>query len=111
MRNYLWRELEQLGGAYLNGSITHRIAGNLNISFDDINSEVLIAALKDLALSTSAACTLKDQTSYVLQAIGIPAQLVNNAIRISFGRFTTHEDINFTAKHIKDIVSKIRATD
>jgi Cysteine sulfinate desulfinase/cysteine desulfurase and related enzymes len=107
LREHLWRELQNLGGIYLNGSSTNRVAGNLNISFDGIDGELLVAALKDLALSASAACS-KEQTSRVLKAIGVSNKLALNTIRISIGRFTTNAEIDFVIKHIKDIVLKLR---
>lgn len=107
LREHLWQGIKNLGNVYLNGSSTNRIAGNLNISFDNISGELLLAALKDLALSSTATCN-KAQVSYVLKAIGVPDKLALNTLRISFGRFTTETEIEFVIKHVKKIVLKIR---
>jgi cysteine desulfurase len=107
LREHLWQELKSLGNIYLNGSLTNRVSGNLNISFEDIDGELLVAALKDVALSSSAACN-KTQTSHVLKAIGVPDKLAFNTIRISIGRFTTAAEIELVIKHIKKIVTKLR---
>ena len=110
LREHLWQEIKSLGNVYLNGSLTNRIAGNLNISFGDIDSELLLAALKDIAISSAAACTKAIlEPSHVLKAIGVPNQLALNTIRISIGRFTNETEIDFTIKHIKEIVTKLRA--
>lgn len=107
LRERLWQEVKNLGNVYLNGSLTNRIAGNLNISFDNISGELLLAALKDLALSSTATCN-QMQISYVLKAIGVPDKLAMNTLRISFGRFTTETEIELVIKHIKEMVSKLR---
>lgn len=107
LRMQLWQAIKSLGNVQINGSLTNRIAGNLNISFDDIDGELLLAALKDLALSAASTCN-KGQSSYVLKAIGVPNKLILNTLRISIGRFTTTTEIEFTAKHIKEVVNKLR---
>ena len=107
LRNYLWQEIKILGNVELNGSLINRVAGNLNISFDDIDGELLITSLKNLALSAAATCN-KGQASYVLKAIGVIDRLALNTLRISIGRFTTETEIDFTIKYIKEIVTKLR---
>ncbi|MEI8054950.1 MAG: IscS subfamily cysteine desulfurase [bacterium] len=110
LRNYLWQEIKKLGTVQVNGSLTNRVAGNLNVSIrSDISGELLVAALKDLALSTAATCTL-GQPSYVLRAIGVQDELALNTLRISIGRFTTEAEVDFAIKHIKEVVSKLRAS-
>lgn len=105
----LWQELQNLDNVYLNGSLTQRIAGNLNISFSDIDGELLLAALQDLALSTAAACTKAVlEPSHVLKALDVPHNLALNTIRISLGRFTSAAEIDFTIKYIKNTVTKLR---
>ena len=107
LRERLWQEIKNLGNIYLNGSLTNRIAGNLNVSVGDIDGELLVAALKDLALSTASTCALGQQ-SYVLKAIGVQDKLALNTLRISIGRFTTEAEIDFAIKHIKEVVLKLR---
>ncbi|EKE00647.1 MAG: hypothetical protein ACD_21C00298G0001 [uncultured bacterium] len=107
LREHLWQEISCLDNTHLNGSLTNRIAGNLNISFGDIDGELLSAALKDLALSTAAACN-KTQASHVLKALAVPNELIFNTIRISLGRFTTKDEVDFAAKQIKEVVTKLR---
>ncbi|OGT09322.1 MAG: hypothetical protein A2V89_03260 [Gammaproteobacteria bacterium RBG_16_37_9] len=98
-----------MGNIYINGSSSNRIQGNLNVSFGDIDSELLLAALKDLAVSTTSACTRSSTTpSYVLQAIGVPKNLILSSIRFSIGRFTTETEINNAIKHINEVVAKLR---
>ncbi len=107
LRKHLWQEIKKLGNIRLNGSLTDRIAANLNVSVDDINGELLLAALKDLAISTATTCNL-GQPSYVLKAIGVQDKLAQNTLRISIGRFTTKIEIDFVIKHIKEVVLKLR---
>jgi cysteine desulfurase len=108
LRKRLWNGIKDLGKVYLNGSETERIAGNLNISFADINSELLIAALKDLAISNASSCLKNSEASYVLKAMNLPEDRANNAIRISLGRFTSEKDIEHVIEHINDVVTKLR---
>lgn len=103
----LWYGIKDLGDIYINGSLINRIAGNLNISFSNINGELLLAALKNLALSAASTCT-RGQSSYVLKAIGVKNNLIANTLRISIGRFTTEADIDFAIKHIREVVVKLR---
>lgn len=109
MREHFWQEIKTLGDVYLNGSLEKRVAHNLNISFGGVEGETLLLALKDLAVSTGAACTSATmEPSYVLQAIGVKTDLAYSSIRFSFGRFTTAEEIEYAISHIKEIVTKLR---
>lgn len=110
LREYFWCELQsQIGGVHLNGDEKQRIAGNLNVSFDGIDSETLLAGLKDLAISSGAACnTLSLEPSYVLRAIGCKGGLLNNAVRFSLGRFSTHEEIDYALQQIKNVAVMLR---
>ena len=81
-------------GIKLNGSVTQRIAGNLNFSFSGIDGEALLPALSELAVSTTSACSSASlQPSYVLKALGVNNELAKSSIRLSIGRFTTEEQI------------------
>ncbi|MDD1474857.1 aminotransferase class V-fold PLP-dependent enzyme, partial [Dolichospermum sp. ST_sed4] len=109
LREHLWQGIKNLNNIQLNGSVTNRIAGNINISFGDIDGELLLAALKDLAISSAAACTKATvEPSHVLKAIGVSNKLILNTIRISIGRFTTNTEIDFAIQHINNVVTRLR---
>lgn len=110
LRERLWRGIKDLGNIYLNGSLTDRIASNLNISFDIGDSKILSTTLKKLALSTASTCN-NGQPSYVLKAIGVQDRIALNTLRISIGRFTTEAEIDFTIKNIKEVVLSLRLKD
>lgn len=94
---------------YINGSMTHRVAGNINISFNYVEGESLIMALKDLAVSSGSACTSASlEPSYVLRAIGRDDELAHSSIRFSMGRFTTTEDIDYAIRIIRENIGKLR---
>jgi cysteine desulfurase len=111
LRDELWAELQRrLDGVHLNGDPTARLANNLNLSIDGVDSETLLVSLPSLAISTGSACssaTLKP--SHVLLAMGYPPERVHGAIRIGLGRFTTAEDLAIAASRIADSVTQIRA--
>lgn len=109
LRNRLWDGLKDLEEIYLNGDLTHRIAGNLNISFAFVEGESLIMALKDLAVSSGSACTSASlEPSYVLRAIGRSDELAHSSIRFSLGRFTTDEEIDYAIPLIRSKINKLR---
>lgn len=109
LREKLLQGIKNLGGVYTNGTLKNRVSGNLNLSFAKVDGEVLLAALKDLALSTTSAC-IKDSSepSYVLKAIGVPDNLIASSFRLSLGRFTTEKEIDFVIKHINEVVTQLR---
>jgi cysteine desulfurase len=115
LREYFWNEIKMLPGLIINGCTApnQRIAGNLNISFHGIDSEVLLAALdNDIAVSTGSACSSTAfDPSHVLLALGLPRQLAASSLRFSFGRYTTRDEVDYAAKHLKTVVTKLRATD
>lgn len=93
----------------VNGSLTHRIAGNLNLMFPGISGDDLVAGLKGLAISTGSACTsAKVEPSYVLRAMGLSEKEAAGSVRIGLGRFTTDEQIGRAARMIIDEVLKLR---
>merc|ERR1712050_219274 len=93
----------------LNGDEQKRYVGNLNISFEFVEGESLLMALKDLAVSSGSACTSASlEPSYVLRAIGRNDELAHSSIRFGFGRFTTKEDVDFAISKISDAVNKLR---
>jgi cysteine desulfurase len=93
-RQQLWHGLKHLPGIRLNGHESIRIAGNLNLAFSGIDGDSLLLALRELAVSTTSACTAaSQQPSYVLQALGLDDELAYSSIRLSIGRFTTKNQI------------------
>lgn len=110
LRDRLWQGLQSIDEAYLNGDMVHRVAGNLNVSFNFVEGESLIMALKDIAVSSGSACTSASlEPSYVLRAIGRSDELAHSSIRFSIGRFTTEEEIDFTIALVREKVDKLRA--
>ncbi len=109
LRNRLWEGLSSIEEVYLNGDLDQRVPGNLNVSFNFIEGESLIMALKDIAVSSGSACTSASlEPSYVLRAIGREDELAHSSIRFSIGRFTTEAEIDYTINLVKDAVSRLR---
>lgn len=101
--------LSRLPEVYVNGSLTHRLAGNLNLSFAFVEGEGLLMALKDVALSSGSACTSASlEPSYVLRALGIGEELAHTSIRFGLGRWTTEEEVDFVADLVVDKVRRLR---
>ena len=109
LRDRLARGLQEMEEVYINGDMAHRVAHNLNVSFNYVEGESLIMAIKELAVSSGSACTSASlEPSYVLRALGRSDELAHSSIRFTFGRFTTEEEIDFTIKLIKEKVAKLR---
>jgi cysteine desulfurase len=109
LRDRLYNGLKGIEEVYVNGDMDHRIAGNLNISFNLVEGESLIMALKDIAVSSGSACTSASlEPSYVLRALGRNDELAHSSIRFTLGRFTTEEDVDYTIKLVKEKVGKLR---
>jgi cysteine desulfurase len=109
LRNRLWDGVSDMEEVQVNGSLQHRTAGNLNISFSFVEGESLIMALKDLAVSSGSACTSASlEPSYVLRALGLDDEQAHSSIRFSMGRFTTEEEIDFAIEKVRDAVVKLR---
>ena len=95
LRHQLWDGIKHLPGIQLNGSLTQRIAGNLNFSLRGIDGASLLPALHELAVSTMSACASASlQPSYVLRALGLDDDLAHSSIRLSLGRYTTEEEVH-----------------
>lgn len=111
LRNKLYQGIVSLvNGVKINGSLTNRLANNLNICIDGIKSESFILEMKDIAVSSGAACssaTLKP--SHVLTAIGCTNEEAKNSIRFGIGRFNTEEEITYTIKRVVETVEKLRS--
>jgi len=109
LRNRLMDGFKDIEEVYINGDLDQRIAGNLNISFNFVEGESLIMALKDLAVSSGSACTSASlEPSYVLRALGRNDELAHSSIRFTIGRFTTEEEIDYTIELVKGKIDKLR---
>lgn len=109
LRDNLLAGLQGLEQTFVNGDLKQRIAGNLNISFNFVEGESLIMALKDLAVSSGSACTSASlEPSYVLRALGLTDELAHSSIRFTLGRFTTQDDIDFVISVASQAVNRLR---
>lgn len=109
LRDRLWTRLSSLDGVTLNGSKAHRVPHITNISFADVDGEILLMALKDLALSSGSACTSASvEPSYVLRAIGVSHELAMSSLRFSIGRYTSEEDIDGAVERIHRTINTLR---
>jgi cysteine desulfurase len=109
LRDRLAKGLLEIEEVYINGDMEHRVPHNLNVSFNFVEGESLIMAVKDIAVSSGSACTSASlEPSYVLRALGRSDELAHSSIRFTIGRFTTEEDIDFAVKLLKEKVGKLR---
>ena len=109
LRDKLLHGLQDMEEVYVNGDLKQRIPHNLNISFNYVEGESLIMAVKDIAVSSGSACTSASlEPSYVLRALGRSDELAHSSIRFSIGRFTTETDVDFTIQLLKEKIQKLR---
>jgi cysteine desulfurase len=109
LRDRLWRGLSSMEAVVLNGDLERRIPGNLNASFNYVEGESLIMAIKDIAVSSGSACTSASlEPSYVLRALGRSDELAHSSIRFTLGKFTTEEEVDYAVNLVKSKVSKLR---
>ncbi|MDH5515406.1 MAG: IscS subfamily cysteine desulfurase [Gammaproteobacteria bacterium] len=109
LRDRLWAGLNGMEEVYLNGDLEQRVPGNLNVSFNYVEGESLIMALKDMAVSSGSACTSSSlEPSYVLRALGRNDELAHSSIRFTIGRFTTQEEVDYVVELVKEKVGKLR---
>jgi len=109
LRDRLWAGLSQIEEVYLNGDMDRRVPHNLNVSFNYVEGESLIMAIKELAVSSGSACTSASlEPSYVLRALGRNDELAHSSIRFTLGRFTTEAEIDTTIELLKGRVGKLR---
>ena len=109
LRDRLAKGLLEIEEVYINGDMDHRVPHNLNVSFNYVEGESLIMAIKDIAVSSGSACTSASlEPSYVLRALGRSDELAHSSIRFTIGRFTTEEDIDFAVNLLKAKVGKLR---
>src|SRR5580700_1208043 len=99
----------RLDEVYINGSYEHRLPGNLNVSFNFVEGEGLMMAIKDVAVSSGSACTSSSlEPSYVLRALGVGDELAHSSIRFGLGRFTTEEEVDYVADLVASKVERLR---
>ena len=109
LRNRFLELIDGIEEVYINGDMEHRYVGNLNISFNFVEGESLIMAVKELAVSSGSACTSASlEPSYVLRALGRNDELAHSSLRITFGRFTTMEEVEYAANLLKSKIGKLR---
>jgi cysteine desulfurase len=101
--------LSDLEQVFLNGHATQRVPQNINMSFNFVEGESLIMGIKGLAVSSGSACTSASlEPSYVLRALGRSDELAHSSLRMTIGRWTTEEDIDFAVQTIRENVAKLR---
>ena len=109
LRDRLYRGLNTMEEVYVNGDMEHRVPHNLNISFNFVEGESLIMAIKDVAVSSGSACTSASlEPSYVLRALGRNDELAHSSIRFTVGRFTTEEEVDYVIELLKSKIDKLR---
>jgi cysteine desulfurase len=109
LRDRLWQGLSEIEEVYLNGDPDKRVPHNLNVSFNFVEGESLIMAIKDVAVSSGSACTSASlEPSYVLRALGRSDELAHSSIRFTVGRFTTPEEIDYAIELVKRKIAKLR---
>ena len=109
LQEKLLNGLTEIDETYVNGDLTNRVPHNLNISFNYVEGESLVMAIKGIAVSSGSACTSASlEPSYVLRALGRSDELAHSSIRFSIGRFTKEEDIDYTIQLLKEKIGKLR---
>jgi cysteine desulfurase len=109
LRDRLLKGLSEIEETYVNGDMEKRVPHNLNISFNFVEGESLIMAVKDVAVSSGSACTSASlEPSYVLRALGRNDELAHSSIRFTVGRFTTEQDVDYVINLLKTKIAKLR---
>jgi cysteine desulfurase len=109
LRDRLWAGLSSIDEVYINGDLEQRVPHNLNVSFNFVEGESLIMAIKDLAVSSGSACTSASlEPSYVLRALGRSDELAHSSIRFTIGRFTTVEEVDYAIQLLQQKIGKLR---
>jgi cysteine desulfurase len=109
LRERLWQGLASMEAVVLNGDLEQRIPGNLNVSFNYVEGESLIMAIKDIAVSSGSACTSASlEPSYVLRALGRSDELAHSSIRFTLGKYTTEQEVDYAVNLVKAKVAKLR---
>ena len=101
--------LGELDEVYVNGSMEHRLAGNLNLSFAYVEGESMLMGINDVAVSSGSACTSATlEPSYVLKALGVGDELAHSSIRFGLGRFNTEAEVDYVAQRVIETVRRLR---
>jgi cysteine desulfurase len=109
LRDRLWNGIKDMEEVYVNGDMERRTPHNLNVSFNFVEGESLIMAIKDVAVSSGSACTSASlEPSYVLRALGRSDELAHSSIRFTLGRFTTEEEIDYVVQLMRGKIAKLR---
>ncbi|MDK4577895.1 IscS subfamily cysteine desulfurase [Kingella kingae] len=109
LREIFLNGIKDIEEVYINGDLENRVATNLNVSFNFVEGESLIMAVKEIAVSSGSACTSASlEPSYVLRALGRNDELAHSSLRITFGRMTTEDEVKFAAELIKSQIGKLR---
>jgi cysteine desulfurase len=109
LQQRLLNGLKDIEQVFVNGNLEHRVPHNLNISFNYVEGESLIMGIKGLAVSSGSACTSASlEPSYVLRALGRSDELAHSSLRMTIGRFTTEEEIDYAIATIRENVAKLR---
>lgn len=109
LRDYLWQSIADLPGVKRNGSQDRCVSGILNVAFGQIDGEMLLLSLRDLAISSGSACNSASMSpSYVLKAIGLSDEVAQASLRLSLGRYTTADEIDFAIEHLRSVISKLQ---
>lgn len=109
LKERMWNGFKDMEEVFINGDIHRRVPGNLNVSFNFVEGESLIMSLTDLAVSSGSACTSASlEPSYVLRALGLNDEMAHSSLRISIGRFTTEEEVDYAIRKIRLAVEKLR---
>ncbi|MGD0497846.1 MAG: hypothetical protein ABSC23_05360 [Bryobacteraceae bacterium] len=94
----------------MNGSLRHRLPGNLNMAFAGVSADALLMSLTDVALSTgSARSSAEAGPSHVLKALGLPEEVTRSSVRFGLGRFTTEEEVDYAAGRVIETVHKLNS--
>jgi len=109
LRDKLYAGLTEIDEVYVNGDMERRVPHNLNVSFNFVEGESLIMAIKDVAVSSGSACTSASlEPSYVLRALGRSDELAHSSIRFTLGRFTTEVEVDEVIRQVQETVVRLR---
>jgi cysteine desulfurase len=109
LRDRLWSRIQTAGAVRVNGGMEHRLPGNLNVSFAGVDGDALLTAIPEIAVSAGSACTSGSDSSYVLAALGVPAEYLQCTVRFGIGRGNTEEEIDYAAGRVLSAVAELRA--
>jgi cysteine desulfurase len=109
LRDSLLRQLESVCALHINGTMSHRLPGNLNVSFEGVDGDALLASIPEIAVSAGSACGSGSDSSYVLEAMGLPSALLQCPVRFGIGRSNTQVEIDYAVSTVAAAVGKLRS--